>query len=1236
VNAIAAVADVRVMGTTATQAVLAYSAPSEAACTIQISEANNFDAAYAPVHDVDPTLFPGSQRDDRPGSLAHGRERVFIAGQRTSERAADQKLYSRALQANTTHYFRVTCGGETAERGFQTANIPLGTLFPEPPPIDPGNPGEYGWPNFSTALRSSYPGNVSTEKMVDPDTGLLTRRWTLQSDVTTYETVSNFSVAAGGNDWNTPEKAMADDGNTDANAAVYNGTGRSSLFLGYTSFDTGVRAFLNWGIAQGGTDYYRLTLKGWASGATPEDRTVEVCLTFDTKTCGSVSKEVVLATAPGTYSISDTNGTWMSDWNLPGHPVITRSQIGSPNGMVNVSGTLVTRTDSPSNYGWFSPRWRAGSKITINGVERTIVRVLAANRLEISEDLGSLTNAPYTASNFGILIQKKTTGPGQVSIGFVQARTRSSMGAYYWSASAVSEDCSRLQAADGRYYCNVSGKLYSIDPRNGDSRLLGSARVPATTPGVKWGVPYNGGSWNGDCGATTYVDLTWSTTDPLEWYCLIPVGTPDEVHLVKGRYTGDGSGLPSQFLTTDTWATPALVTYTDLSAELDISSMIRAFSQTHNSPEVFDPALHSCNLAGGHYSTYLPFWCLRGGGQDKLGWLAVYDTTTNAVIAAMSTHANTWPARWGAGHGASMFNTTPWMSGAGQGTGRLDGGTATGAGYYANKIPAGIPACTIGSTCEVCPANLSGNPNLPRWPAGQRKCTTIVVDGEPCDLDPNPTTETNTNHPHCGTASGHFLQDAKSGDIFIMASKYGEFMRLLSKTGDGKNQTWVMERKYGSGWRGIGSCGQNCSLIATAGSAMVDETNAADNYAGSLYWNFLSDPAGLNEDGNTVIVDGNGINAHNATNNGYRVVVLETGRSSSYRIGKGSELGAMLNPPFEWITGNPGFGKPENTFPSATESHVGMNHVAAPDYEKHWTVDARPWLGNSVYGTGATPVGGMSNTYRVGQSMPLSRKHLPTLAFCGYHPLADLSGPASSITDLTPYTYCVANAAGECVPGSASGDAYVSCPMVVSRACGTDNQPEKEDICVGDLRPFTGAQVQLGLRGSDPSGFAQRLLTRSYTRFKLQGPYWNIKALPDASWFYTRNDWLEGSSNHLLLFKNPGWPAEDNVNRTTFVPVQVQLGSSPTNADNVVVEFGYNRSFECTSRHEACVAVTSAINDRNPFYWAGESYSGLGCRGGCTVVIPAVPQRVVYYRVKYRDAGNAVVQTGQTEVAVSP
>jgi hypothetical protein len=153
--------NVTLIGTTSTQAILQYTAPGAAACTIEASES----ASFVPlVRDVDPNLFPQANLDTRSGNLVSGRARVVVVGKRISETASNQNTYSRALQANTTHYIRVNCSGTIVTVSAKTANIPAGATYNDGPQIDPDHPGQWKMP---TRLEDR------AQTIVDPQTGAL-------------------------------------------------------------------------------------------------------------------------------------------------------------------------------------------------------------------------------------------------------------------------------------------------------------------------------------------------------------------------------------------------------------------------------------------------------------------------------------------------------------------------------------------------------------------------------------------------------------------------------------------------------------------------------------------------------------------------------------------------------------------------------------------------------------------------------------------------------------------------------------------------------------------------------------------------------------------------------------------------------------------------------------------------------------------------------------------------------
>ena len=180
-----AVGNLQVRGVTSTQAILAYTAPDTNPCSVEVSESQS----YRPLaHDVDPALFAGSNLDNRPEATGSGIQRVFVAGKRRAEKGTTGRWYSRALQAFTTHYLRITCGVSQVTGTFLTANIALGNTYNEALPADPAvsarpyfsSTGSYALPEFLN-WNNQDPA-ARPESVIDPQTGMLLKRLALPQD----------------------------------------------------------------------------------------------------------------------------------------------------------------------------------------------------------------------------------------------------------------------------------------------------------------------------------------------------------------------------------------------------------------------------------------------------------------------------------------------------------------------------------------------------------------------------------------------------------------------------------------------------------------------------------------------------------------------------------------------------------------------------------------------------------------------------------------------------------------------------------------------------------------------------------------------------------------------------------------------------------------------------------------------------------------------------------------------
>jgi len=289
----------------------------------------------------------------------------------------------------------------------------------------------------------------------------------------------------------------------------------------------------------------------------------------------------------------------------------------------------------------------------------------------------------------------------------------------------------------------------------------------------------------------------------------------------------------------------------------------------------------------------------------------------------------------------------------------------------------------------------------------------------------------------------------------------------------------------------------------------------------------------------------------------------------------------------------------------------------------------------------------------------LNRKIHPTWAYCGMQPLIDASSSATGdvLSDATvdSYKYCVARKPGECRAAAQAGDIYVNCPNVVKRDGGSygcmwygQNQDVPIDICVGNMSAYLNSIVQVGFKKNDFTGALGRTLTKGLTRYKIIDPYWHGKTLSDASWVMFRSMYTNGAWTDILLGKLPPFPPTDSAARWTFQPIPVKLTPPAGLAvHNAVIQFGYAENggpgqFYCTSRQENCLA-TAATVPAVPFLFPSDGVGGVEsgvngapCAGGCTLAVPAISQRMLYYQVKYRDSSNRTVATGQIEVVAVP
>lgn len=519
----------------------------------------------------------------------------------------------------------------------------------------------------------------------------------------------------------------------------------------------------------------------------------------------------------------------------------------------------------------------------------------------------------------------------------------------------------------------------------------------------------------------------------------------------------------------------------------------------------------------------------------------------------------------------------------------------------------------------------------------------------------------NVNSGLTGNPAFSYLQNLLPRDTVCLAPAntfgcglYGtsgiEFDRVLIVS----SNTITLQRA----WNGAGS-GSPASTAALAAGAWLIPKPGSCQY-GPVYpciqaravWNFIDDPNGLNiGPTQTIVVDPNDPGCCHGTFQGVSVNIMYNGcptrdgdtqwclsASSASPPAIFTSLPAYpvsMNPIFHGLMGH---GSPDNV-----DEHPVHTQFIAPDRENGWIGAARPMLGDEFGGlTGSSSSHGVNTTgslwkFTAAQTGRLRPRIFPTMAFAGASPLRDVSGPSSVITGTSAdyYKHCIVLIAGECVSGSSVGDLYVNAPQIEFGYCpyngqgNTDPGWESRGICVGDMGAHTMAVTQSSVRQADPDGRFSRRVTHALSRYQWVNPFWNPKSLPDGSGMIIGTTFLGGLRDSFLLVKLPPFPSPDGINRGDFIPTAVTI-PTVAGADNAVVQFGYDTSFNCTSRNDPCVATgtTATWNATTPFSWASENPAGASCASGCVIYIPGISQRVLFAQYQIRNSGGTVIQTG--------
>jgi hypothetical protein len=335
----------------------------------------------------------------------------------------------------------------------------------------------------------------------------------------------------------------------------------------------------------------------------------------------------------------------------------------------------------------------------------------------------------------------------------------------------------------------------------------------------------------------------------------------------------------------------------------------------------------------------------------------------------------------------------------------------------------------------------------------------------------------------------------------------------------------------------------------------------------------------------------------------------------------------------------------------AEQSYPSVHQFTASPNEQVWMLDfnhinpsygSGPEVASSVGAVTYNLVGGTTGVYRfTSVNGGVSYKQIPLLSWAGYHLLRDVSSPSTGniITDSTPWNFCYVGAVGECRSGSAVGEVYATVPQATAYTQCVSNQYDNNYPCVATPYVRVAFGIQQGISQNDPAGQHWRPITQGFSGPGRQYQFASFIPDPTGAWAFMQGFWLDGTRNELLITHLPPWPYDQDVttNRSTFVPTAVSLGRS-SELDQARVRFGYAENgspanFYCTARQENCSTTT---NSSMPFAFESEGPVWQVCSSGCTIQIPALPGRVLYYAVDRKSSSSGRVQLGDMKVAANP
>lgn len=1273
--AAAAVADLSVVGTTSTQIVLSYTAPSEAGCTVEASKL----AGYTPLAaDVDPVIYAGSNLDSRIGSISQGRERIFVIGRQgpaAIEAGTDGYRRSRSLQADTTYYIRVTCGADTATIAARTANIFLGDSRGEALAVSSAAPFEY---DGVAANAAALP------ELADPYTGALIKRAVGLSFGFGGSTATNghgdcnrtlsevkgsclFADAAG-TGWTATTGTLTDAvrGN-DTNYAEYSGSTQQPLFI---RLGTGKVPSSSTPEEIGGLAFQNIIIRGLASAGT---EAIDLCwvedVTVSSSPCISPLRQVNLTTSEATIRIckdapcsaADSPGDIMFDKYPSYYSMYPNTRVYNVAGDFfswRFTGSKAQETCDGIYTGQYlytldsrSYSVRTGL-VTAKSCGSSPPRVTVTLDYDLTHNgttgvtlfrLSDFANSP----NVGIRIRKVSTSSGAtVKIGY--ALWRAAVGtplSFALGSGGFGKRCQTIPLPSGEYLCHFSGHLVGVSYGAEGLTLKNYGFVYIRTNYLGVGGLQDSYTSYNCIGSGATNDSMWSDTVPGRFYCVLP----SSYHNPALGYVDNRVVVVE--LNLDTSAEKA-VGDPDAVGSPGLSN--KAQRTTFTATRVITPCLNTCSSTSDDYTLYgqfkrfnsnwdgavfnrvglasvqgnLLFLTAYSGSQDSHGWIFAMDLGNGQPIGGGYTGAYGNTQHVFAGFFMSASQACRWCA-VHTYQGPLEQGGAkftvveTGA-----KCPLEFTGLTTMGGCSIQNNNCSPCPNVAldgynyggknwcgmlditsSWNGAWGSTPAGFAAGDP--IAPNGCSNGAPNVRYWG-------QKLEVGDWITSNNEYA---RIIAKSGN----TLTLIRGWGGYFDGFWNPKAHSNgdtWYTTCGAYPRNPEGRVDLYLpGAAAWWPTYDPTG-SDPAYTYYDDYQNHALHTGTlalRPEYPVVTFMKDSPASLRNPTYSEAGLAM----KWAGAAIG-----SCSGNACEKHPAYGQVAGTASVKTWFADVHPRLSHASNGKNAVAlVAGKTYIYKWQGQAAINPRLFDIEAYTAFWPFRRVDTLADSASESGKW--CWAVAANDCFAGSTANGIYWVNEAFDTTFIGTTENTCRVaefgslngDVCFGNTGGISASTTQWKIpsRGEKSlNGSGMRVVSK-FARSYREAATENVKVDPLGKVLFARGGYY---------VMPPAFPGRDSRSQATFAAIQVEIPTVPAGTATAIVEFGYNGNFQCSrNRDESCIADKALLDEAMPYKFSHETIAGVPCTSSCSVTIPALHSRVLYYRTKYRDGTGATIAT---------